>query len=282
VEKKEVLRKSMSMTPGEKTPELRHVLQRMERMIGGVGKGRKGHEAQQLVYDAWEAADSEEALELLLQAVELDPTNVDAWLGLMDFEPLKGHEEIELLRHLVTLGEKNLGKKVFKNDKGLFWGILETRPYMRARSQLALRLMEAGRLEESIVEHEGMLELNPNDNQGVRYGLLALYLATDNLEGSSRLFRQYDEREFSAVWAWGYVLERYLSGDLEGATGALSQAQKQNRYAQAYFLEHRKPPKLLPAMYSPGSREEAIIAWDILKHAWKQHPEAQAWLHAIF
>lgn len=46
--------------------------------------------------------------------------------------------------------------------------------------------MEAGRLEESIAEHEGMLELNPNDNQGVRYGLLALYLALKRLDGASR------------------------------------------------------------------------------------------------
>lgn len=256
-------------------------LRQMESMMGGAVKG-KGRDAQNLVYDAWEAVNGSEAYELLARAVELDPTNVDAWLGLMDFEQLDDNERIDMLRKLVAMGEKNLGKKGFKEGKGHFWGILETRPYMRARSQLALRLMGAGRLEESIVEHEGMLELNPNDNQGVRYGLMALYLALKRLDGVRQLLQHYDELNFSAVWAWGYVLERYLAGDPGGAAKALAQARKQNPYAQAYVLEHRKLPKRMPNSYSPGSREEAVIAWDILRHAWKHHPETQEWLRTQF
>ena len=253
------------------------VLRQMESMMGGAVKGKE-REARDLVYDAWEAADGIEAYELLARAVELDPTNVDAWLGLMNFEPLDDNERIDMLRKLVAMGEKNLGKKEFKEGKGYFWGILETRPYMRARLQLALRLMETGRLEESIAEHEGMLELNPNDNQGVRYGLMALYLALERLDGANRLLQQYDELEFSAVWAWGYVLERSLAGDPDGAAKALALARKQNPHVLAYVLNHRKLPKHMPGSYRPGSREEAIIAWDILRHAWNRHPEAQEWL----
>ncbi len=263
----------------DKAPDAGSILRRMERMMGGAAKG-KDREAQDLVYDAWEAADGAETFELLTRAVELDPTNVDAWLVLVQYEPLEGEERIEFLRRLVAMGEKNLGKKAFREDKGHFWGILETRPYMRARSQLALRLMEAGRLEESIAEHEAILELNPNDNQGVRYGLLSLYLASKRLDGAARLFEQYDERGFSTVFALGYVLERFLTGDTVGAIDALKKARKQNLHAQAYFLGHRRPPKHMPGSYSPGSKEQAVIAWDILKHAWKRHPEAQAWLRS--
>ena len=255
------------------------VLRRMERAMGGAAKGKdRQRQAQELVYDAWEAADTDDMFNLLQEAVELDPVNVDAWLGLMDFEKLDENERIEMLRKLVAMGEKNLGKKVFNEDKGHFWGLLETRPYMRARSQFALRLMEAGRHEESIAEHEAMLELNPNDNQGVRYGLMALYLAVKRLDGARWLFKQYDEQKFSTVWAWGYVLERLLSEDTAGAAKALQAARKQNPHAQAYFLEHRKLPKTMPGSYSPGSQEEAIIAWDILRPAWTKHPDAQSWL----
>ena len=257
------------------------VLRLMEQRMGGAVKGKNiQRDAQGLVYDAWEAADADEAFNLLSQAVELDPTNVDAWLGLMDFEPMEDEERIEMLRKLVAMGEKNLGTKVFKKDKGHFWGLLETRPYMRAKSQLALHLMELGRFEESIAAHDDMLELNPNDNQGVRYGLMACYLAVSRLDGTRRLFKQYDERNYSAVWDWAYVLERFLSGDLAGAENALKAARKQNPHAQAYFLERRKLPKSMPGSYSRGSRAEAIIAWDILRHAWKKHPDAHAWLRA--
>jgi len=168
----------------DKTASPESLPQRMERLAGGSGK-RKVHEAEDLVFDSWEAADCDEEFELLTKAVELDSRNVDAWLGLMRFVPLDGNEEIEFLRRLVALGEKNLGKKLFRECKGIFWGLLETRPYMRARSRLAFRLMEARRLEESVTEHEGMLELCPNDNLGVRYGLMALYLALNNLDGAT-------------------------------------------------------------------------------------------------
>lgn len=261
----------------DEAPDAGLVLRQMERMMGGAVKGKE-REAQDMVYDAWEAANGGEAFDLLTQAVGLDPTNVDAWLGLMDFEPLDDNERLEILRKLVAMGEKNLGKKEFKEGKGHFWGILETRPYMRARAQLALRLMKLGRFEESIAEHEGMLDLNPNDNQGVRYALMTGYLVVKRLDGARRLFKQYDERKFSAVWAWAYILERLLSGKTEAAEKALKDARKQNPYAQAYFLGHRKLPKSMPDSYSPGSREEAMIAWDLSRQAWEKHPEALAWL----
>ncbi len=34
----------------------------------------------------------------------------------------------------------------------------------------------------------------------------------------------------------------------------------------------------MPDSYSMGSKEEAMIAWEILQPAWKKHPEAQTWL----
>jgi len=249
----------------------------MERLIGSVKK-RKVNEAADLVFDSWETTDSDESYALLTEAVELDPRNVDAWRGLMNFEPLGCEEEIAFLRQLVALGEKNLGKKVFQELKGHFWGFLETRPYMRARARLAQRLVQAGRLEEAVTEHEGMLELCPNDNLGIRYGLMALYLALNNLEGANRLFREYDEREFSATFAWAFVLERYLAGDSDGAAEALAAARKQNPYAEAYFSKAKNLPRRMPGAYSTGSQEEAMIAWDILQTAWKKHKEAQVWV----
>lgn len=251
--------------------------QRMERLIGSVKK-RKVDKAADLVFDSWETADNDEAYALLTEAVELDPRNVDAWRGLMDFEPLGREEEIAFLRQLVALGEKNLGKKVFQELKGHFWGVLETRPYMRARARLAQRLVQAGRLEEAVTEHEGMLELCPNDNLGIRYGLMALYLALNNLEGANRLFREYDEREHFAMFAWAFVLERYLAGDSDGAAEALAAARKQNPYAEAYFSGAKKLPKRMPGAYSMGSQEEAMIAWNILQTAWEKHPSARDWV----
>jgi tetratricopeptide (TPR) repeat protein len=253
------------------------LLQRIERVTGALA-GNKATEAQQLVYDSWEAADSDDAFALLAKAFELDPCNVDAWMGLLQFERLESEEEIAFLRRLVALGEKSLGEKTFREAKGIFWGLFETRPYMRARNRLAFCLRDAGRLEESVSEHEGMLELNPNDNQGMRYGLLSLYLESDNLAGADRLFKRYDELKFSTVFAWGHVLSLYLAGDVKGAEKALRQARKQNAHAEGYFSGLKRLPPRIPDRYSTGSVEEAVIAWEIMAPAWERHPAAQAWL----
>src|SRR5439155_1134639 len=80
-----------------------------------------------------------------------------------------------------------------EESKGHFWGMLEARPYMRARQQLADLLLDAGRVSEAIGHFEALLALNPNDNQGVRDILLGCYLAGDDLDGARRLLRVYDE-----------------------------------------------------------------------------------------
>lgn len=253
-------------------------LRQMERLLGGAAKGKKKNEqeAQQLVYDAWESK-ADAAVPLLLAATERDPTNVDAWLGLLELGRPSQEEQIGILRRLVAMGQKNLGAD-FKELKGAFWGFHETRPYMRARGKLAHLLMETGQWEAAAAEYEAMLELNPNDNQGVRYELMTVCLASDRLEAARRLFKKFDERKFSANWAWAYVLERYLSGAAGEARRALADAQKQNSHAQAYFLGHRKLPKNMPGSYGIGTREEAMIAWDILRPAWEKHPAAIQWL----
>lgn len=254
-------------------------LRQMERLLGGAAKGKKKNEqeAQQLVYDAWEL-DADAAAELLVKATELDPTNVDAWLGLLQMSSLPLEEQIDILRQLVATGEKNIGAD-FNEFKGEFWGFHETRPYMRARGMLAHLLMETEQWAEAAAEYEAMLELNPNDNQGVRYELMSAYLSLDGLEGARRLFKAFDgERKYSTIWAWAYVLERHLSGALDEARQALADARKQNPHAQAYFLGHRKLPKTMPGSYAIGTREEAMIAWEILQPAWEKHPAAIQWL----
>lgn len=172
-----------------------------------------------------------------------------------------------------------LGEKAIKELVPHFWGFIETRPYMRARQALADELRMAGRLHESAQEYAEMLTLNENDNQGVHYELLAIYLAMGRVEEARALMERYPgDCDFNAVFLWGRVLERLLSDDAAGARKGLAAARKQNPHAEPYVTGRRKPPKSPPDSYSPGSREEAACYAETLAMAWSAHPEARAWV----
>jgi tetratricopeptide (TPR) repeat protein len=238
----------------------------------------RAYQSQQLVYDAWEAATDDREAQLMARALKLNPGNVDALLYMMDAARLSSEEEIEALQNIVAIGQEQLGAKEFKELEGHFWVVIETRPYMRARQKLSECLREAGRFDEAIVQYEEMLVLNPNDNQGVRYLLLPLYLTVGRLEPAQELITKYQESNFNVVFAWCQVLERVLMGDRPAAKKALGIARKQNPNMEVYIKGHRDLPRQLPDAYSPGSKEEALCFAEVLRAAWKKHPEALEWL----
>lgn len=258
------------------------LLLRMERSSREIPPGDIG-ESQECYYDAMEARSEIEAYRLLSRALELDPGNTDAWLLMLSYEtPQSADEEIGTLRKLVAGAEERLGKHAFREFAGHFWVFHETRPYMRARAALADALHRAGRIESASAEWETMLELNPNDNQGLRYRLLACHLALGKLSDVRGLFAHYpDEFDFNTVFAWAKVLERFLAGKTAKAAQAVAAAQKQNPASQAYVLGHRKIPKNPPDSYSPGSKEEAMCFAVDLQSAWNAHPSAKRWLASL-
>lgn len=277
-----MIRPQDSASGGQPPIDPKSLLLYMERLLRKVPPGDVG-ESQECYYDAMEARTEIEAYRLLSRALELDPGNTDAWLLMLSYQPPKSaDEEIGTLRKIVAGAEERLGKNAFKDYAGHFWGFHETRPYMRARAALADALHRAGRIESSAIEVEAMLELNPGDNQGLRYRLLAFYLALGRMDDTRAIFSRYlDEFDFNTVFAWAKVLERFLSGELEEALQALAVAQKQNAFSKAYVLGHRKLPKNPPDSYAPGSKEEAACFAADLQAAWNAHPAAKKWLAAM-
>jgi lipopolysaccharide biosynthesis regulator YciM len=235
------------------------------------------YEAQQLAFDAMEAESKAQARKLAKRALTKDPDCVDALVVMAGIESDSPRKMFEGLQNAVAAGERSLGAKFIKENKGHFWGLIETRPYMRALEQLASLLRAEGFKLDAIKHYERILALNPNDNQGVRDPLLGLYLATDNLEGARKLLKDYEE-DASANFAWARVLERFLSGDQADAAAELKIARKENRQVELYLSGQKGIPKEMPEMYSPGSDEEAVLVLDNMSLAWAEHKDALLWL----
>jgi tetratricopeptide (TPR) repeat protein len=246
--------------------------------IFGGGKGRAVDEAQDIMYDAWEATTTERAIALAKKALEVSPDCADAYVLLAQETAKSLAEEIDLYRKGVEAGERALGKEAFMEDVGHFWGILETRPYMRARAGLAECLWEAGQREEAVDHYHEMLRLNPNDNQGLRYLLMPRLIELDLDEKAEGLFAQYSD-DGSAFWMYSRALLDFRKqGDSQAANKSLKNALKANKYVPEYLLGRRRMLRSLPPHYSFGSEDEAVIYVDDNKGAWKATPGALEWL----
>lgn len=237
--------------------------------------------AQEIAYDALEADNLEEVLLLIHEAIKLDPDCTDAQRLLVSVAAPTAENKLCLMQELVEKTERNLGEDFFRKHAGHFWGVVSTRPYMRARQHWGELLAETGRLPEAAAVFERMLELNPDDNQGMRYRLLGLYLALREPEKARRLMTRYpDEEQFSPLFAWGRVLERWLVGDLEEARAALAHARLLNRYAERYISGSRWLPTLPPEYYQPGGDDEGQVVARELAPAWERNPGFLEWLRS--
>jgi hypothetical protein len=123
-------------------------------------------QAQQLIYDAWDSGDPRREVELANEALRISPLCADAYVILAHHAARGSQNEFEFWRRGVEAGQAALGD-AFEDYVGAFWGVLETRPYMRARLGLALALWARGACEHAISHAREMLRLNANDNQGV-------------------------------------------------------------------------------------------------------------------
>jgi len=233
--------------------------------------------ALDLAFDAMDAETEAAARKLAKRALRLDPDCVDALLVMTGLDSRSPRQAIEGLQKAVAAGERSLGERFIAENKGRFWLMLDTRPYMRALGQLAEAQRSLGISLDAIRTYERMLELNPNDNQGVRDPLLGLYLGTGDLKGAGRLLKQYKD-DGSANFEWARVTERFMAGDREGAAAALKAARRANPHVERLLTQKKPLPKELPEMYSPGSEAEAVLVLNFLSGAWAEQQEAAFWL----
>src|SRR5690349_12455210 len=110
--------------------------------------------AQELIDQAWEAEDDTERIRLALRALARSPDHADGYVLLAQ----QVDEDLVAARALyergVAAGERALGTSFFTEEAGSFWGLIQTRPYMRARHGLALTLWKLGEREQAIAHLE--------------------------------------------------------------------------------------------------------------------------------
>ncbi|HET7091011.1 MAG TPA: hypothetical protein VFL17_20455, partial [Anaerolineae bacterium] len=255
----------------------------MAKAVGAPRSGdRKLDKAQQIMYQAWEETNPAKRIALAHKALSTSANCADAYVLLAEEEAGTVGRALELYEQGVTAGERALGREYFKAGVGHFWGMIETRPYMRARDGLAHTLWRLNRRDEATRHFQDMLRLNPDDNQGVRYSLLDLLLEMNRDDEAAKLIKKYRD-EWSSVWCYTRALLEYRqSGASDRARKALARALEQNPHAPDYLIGKKRIPNRLPSLLGLGDENEAIdYAAKHLNH-WRRTPGAVDWLAEQF
>ncbi len=234
-------------------------------------------QAQDIVYQAFEARGRKQT-QLVKKALGICPDCADAYVLLAE-----RCSDIEKARDYyvegVAAGERTLGEEFFEKESGHFWGILQTRPYMRARFGLAQCLEELGDIDEVAHHYRELLRLNPNDNQGVRNALLPSLLKIDADEEAAELLKLHKDDKVFAMWCYSRALVTFRQkGDTATARKHLKKAMDVNGYVPKYLLGYEEMPDFPPSGYSPGSEDEAVICSMQLADVWEGTEGAMEWL----
>lgn len=239
-------------------------------------------QAQELVYQAWQAKTKKKRVALAKKALDISPKCADAYSILAEETAKSPEEALVLYQKGVKAGEGALGKKAFQEYEGSFWGFLETRPYMRARAGLAHCLWEVGKGDEAVEHYQDMLRLNPNDNQGIRYVLMTLLLELGRNQEAEILLKKY-KNDAMAVWNYSRALLDFRkSGDCRKSQKSMTTAMTDNPHVPAFLLGLKKIPRYLPPYYSWGGEDEAVLyVYDNLG-VWNATPGALEWLAACW
>ena len=191
---------------------------------------------------AEEAPTKAKAEKYIKKALELEPDNMDAVSASLDLiEDDSTWEYYQKLSEAVKNGAKLMEKKGFmdENSIGEYWGILETRPYMRLLNRYAEFMAEAGMMSLAAREYEEMIRLSENDNLGVRYSLMHVYAFLEQEEPALELHKRYDGYEETQMLLPLSVLY-FKRGDFDKAEDYLKRLCATNKDTKKFFRAIKK------------------------------------------
>ena len=217
-------------------------------------------QSDDLLEEAYNTSSKIKAIKLAKQALEINPENIDAECFIADFE----ENQIKKLNKMETIIEK--ATQILEKDNmfdkeniGHFWGMIETRPYMRARNRKLTILIDLGRYTDAIKECEELLDLCESDNLGIRYTLIGLYCILEKFEECEKLYEKFNE--YSSFMLFPMAIMYFKKGDYKKSRKLLKNVQEAN----PYIIKILKNDIAMIAdsddieYYAPGSKEEAII-----------------------
>ncbi len=235
--------------------------------------------AKELYYAALEAH-GRLRIKLAREAVRLWPDCADALVLLGEGMP-DAKRARAFFEQAVAAAERLLGPKAFDELRGKFWGVFETRPYVRARAALAETVWDTGDHVLAIDHWLALLDLDEGDHRGVRSLLVPRLLELGRAAEARAVAARFpDDRDALLLYGDALAAYRLHGPGSADATAALARAVRSNPHVVKYLLDPSRLPAVTSRGYTLGSESEAALAVPMLIDAWDATPGAEDWLRA--
>jgi len=231
--------------------------------------------AQDLVEEAY-SLPIREAFKNVEIALKFDPDSIEAY-EFFAKKQISVDSAIPYYEKAIKIGRRIFGGKYLENHRGHFWGLHETRPFMRCMFAYADMLYLKGQKKDCISILEEMIELNPNDNQGVRDQLM-LYLLEQNEFSKFEKYSKLYPDDGGAYTHFNRALYSFKNeGESENSSELLKTAIEENKFILPMIISSKLQTEL-PEMYGIGDKREAKYYVVYAQRIWQQTPGAVKWM----
>ena len=216
-------------------------------------------DAYEILEEAQNAKTEKEAIKLAKKAYEKSRECFDAILFQCDLEE-NGIKRMKLLDEGLEFEKNRLKKEKYfdKENIGHFYGIFETRPYIRGLVIKAEYLLEEGKLRQAESVCKEVLKLNKNDNIGARYLLMAIYATLEEENDMLKLYQKYPEESLEMIFPLFALY--YKLGNDKKAKEYLNRVDKCNSNFVKFFKGTIKESKEVNlGYYSRGDSSEIFM-----------------------
>lgn len=199
--------------------------------------------AQILVYDGYEEDDNDKKRELALKALEYDKLCADAYTLLGFAEVDNAPKALEYFRMGETIFRQRYNEAYFEKNKGEFFYIIETRPYIRNLYYTMLLCEMLEQFDEAINAGLRILELCKDDQIGAYHRVIMLLVTRDRWKEIEQLLEKaaYSEENLPEVY---FVKSMYYFHIKKDYTKALE-------YGEQFFRYNEYIDKFFAAQYVP-------------------------------
>jgi tetratricopeptide (TPR) repeat protein len=237
-------------------------------------------EVEERLYEAIELYRSEDSMGAKRRfkgLIKEFPEFIDAYhhlaLAMDDLgEPYESFNQVETA---TEMGLRSLPVNFYFGRDRLPWLSLENRPFLRAYHYYGLKHLSMDEIETALCIFNNILDLNPNDNQGVRALVIQSYLSMKRPLDVLRIVDRFPD-DGLADSLYGKILALFQLDRIKKAKKSLKEAAKLLPLVAKEISkkQHRKPKLLNPGFSTFGGEDEAYYFWQANAQNWKDTPGA--------